>query len=114
MDESTAVPVNAGDHPASSGPWRLFEIERGLQYYRTSLFEFFPFVIMPNVNQSAAEFVETKPCLAMIVAMLGSTKDRARQRDLTAHARAYIGDQIVQRGQKSLDLLQGLLLLLHW
>jgi hypothetical protein len=85
-----------------------------MDYYRMSLFEFFPFVIMPDVKQPAALFAKTKPCLALMVAMLGCTKDRARQRELTAYARAYIGTNMVQKGQKSLDLLQGLLLLIHW
>jgi hypothetical protein len=100
--------------PALLGSVRLFEIERGMMYYRASLFEFFPFVIMPDVTQPAERFAKTKPCLALMVAMLGCTKERARQRELTAHARAYIGTSMVQKGQKSSDLLQGLLLLVHW
>ncbi|OAF99178.1 uncharacterized protein CC84DRAFT_1264194 [Paraphaeosphaeria sporulosa] len=111
---SIAIPMGVVNGSASPGSCRLFEIERGMYYYRTSLFEFFPFVIMPDVRQPAADFASTKPCMALMVAMLGCTKDRARQRELTAHARAYIATHMVQKGQKSLDLLQGLLLLIHW
>ncbi|KAF2448100.1 hypothetical protein P171DRAFT_517713 [Karstenula rhodostoma CBS 690.94] len=108
------IPAGSVFTPAAPSSCRLFEIEQGLEYYRTSLFEFFPFVVMPDVKQPAGEFAKAKPCLALMVAMLGCTKDRARQRELTTHATAYIGTHMVQKGQKSLDLLQGLLLLIHW
>lgn len=85
-----------------------------MHYYRSSLFPFFPYVIMPEVKLSAAEFARTKPLLALVVAMLGCTKDRARQRELVMHARSHIGIYMVQRGQKTLDLLQGLLVLTYW
>ena len=85
-----------------------------MHYYRTSLFEFFPFIIMPDVKQSAAEFAAKKPFLSLVVAMLGCEKDRGRQRELVASARTHVAMHMIQNGQKTLDLLQGLLLMIYW
>lgn len=85
-----------------------------MHYYRTSLFEFFPFIIMSDVKQSAAEFAERRPFLSLVIAMLGCDKDRVRQRELVAGARTHVAIHMIQNGQKSLDLLQGLLLLIYW
>lgn len=107
MRDSVAVSTSVGS-------CSLYEIERGMHYYRASLFGFFPFVIMPDVKQSAAGFAEVKPFLSLVVAMLGCTKDRARQRELFAAAKAHVAAHMIQNGQKTLDLLQGLLLMIHW
>lgn len=98
----------------NAGSCSLFEIERGMHYYRTSLFDFFPFIIMPDVKQSAASFAEVKPFLSLVVAMLGCTKDRARQRELFAAAKAHVAAYMIQNGHKTLDILQGLLAMVSW
>ncbi|KAJ4298215.1 hypothetical protein N0V90_006114 [Kalmusia sp. IMI 367209] len=69
---------------------------------------------MPDTKQSAAEFGKVKPFLALVVAMLGCTRDRARQRELIVHAKTYVAAHMIQDGEKSLDVLQGILLLIHW
>lgn len=92
----------------------MFEVERGMSYYRMALFEYFPFVIMPDVRYSAAEFGKSKPFLALVIAMLGCTADRARQRELLVHAKSFVALHVIEKGEKSLDLLQGLLVLIHW
>lgn len=99
---------------APSKPVRLDELERGLEYYRTALFQYFPFVLPPDVRTLATDFAAQKPFLSSVIAMLGCTEDRARQSELALQGRAYLAKHVLQNGEKSLDLLQGLLLSCHW
>ncbi|KAF2248132.1 hypothetical protein BU26DRAFT_327743 [Trematosphaeria pertusa] len=92
----------------------LVELERGLEYYRTALFQYFPFVTPPDLRESSTGFAKAKPFLSSVIAMLGCTQDRRRQCELAAQNRAYLASHVLQQGEKSLDLLQGLLLLGHW
>jgi hypothetical protein len=88
-----------------------FELERGIGFYLKSISHYFPFIDTTKFHRlNAAE----APFLSLVVAMLGCTNDRARQRALAAECRRYLGKHVVENGAKSVDLLQGLLILVHW
>ena len=57
---------------------------------------------------------DNAPLLSLVFAMLGCTRDRARQRELATECRKYLAKHVVERGEKSIELLQGLLILVHW
>ncbi|KAF1961647.1 hypothetical protein CC80DRAFT_531506 [Byssothecium circinans] len=102
--------------PASSptASAQIAEVQQGLEYYRRSLFQWLPFIQSPDLRQSVTEFIKAKPFLSLMIAMLGCTQDRARQRELAAQSRTWLAMHVFQKGEKSLDVLQGLLLATHW
>ncbi|KAH7115120.1 hypothetical protein B0J11DRAFT_124114 [Dendryphion nanum] len=89
------------------------ELSNAMTYYRTTLFCYCPFVVLPNVLE-IDKLKLGKPFLALVVVMLGSTKDRDRQCGLAIECRKYLAFHVIENGEKSLDLVQGLLLLVHW
>ena len=80
-------------------------------FYLKSISHYFPFIDATKVYRLNA--VEA-PFLSLVFAMLGCTKDRARQRALAVECRRYVGKHVVENGARSVDLLQGLLILVHW
>lgn len=116
MTNDDCVPTPSPSPPSEStlSFADLVELERGLEYYRTALFQYFPFVTPPDLRESSTGFAKAKPFLSSVIAMLGCTQDRRRQCELAAQNRAYLASHVLQQGEKSLDLLQGLLLLGHW
>ncbi|KAF2653087.1 hypothetical protein K491DRAFT_694980 [Lophiostoma macrostomum CBS 122681] len=103
---------NFNGRSQSGGPsYSPFELERGIAFYLKSISHYFPFIEATKVyrlNTTEAPF------LSLVFAMLGCTKDRSRQRALVVECRRYLGKHVVEDGQKSVDLLQGLLILVHW
>ncbi|PVI05015.1 hypothetical protein DM02DRAFT_135479 [Periconia macrospinosa] len=95
-------------------PMQISEVQRGVEYYRRSLCPWFPFVSLPNFRQPAVEFATQKPFLSLVIAMLGCIDDRSRQRELALESRKWLATHVMQDGEKSLDILQGLLLVTHW
>ncbi|KAF2191556.1 hypothetical protein K469DRAFT_373793 [Zopfia rhizophila CBS 207.26] len=89
------------------------EFERSFGIYQKNMASYFPFVIIPQDPQSS-DFIKEKPFVSLAITMLGCTHDLARQRVLTLQGREYIATHLVQRAEKTLDLLQGLLLWVHW
>ncbi|KAF2714795.1 hypothetical protein K504DRAFT_456993 [Pleomassaria siparia CBS 279.74] len=90
------------------------ELERGIHFYRSLLSQYFPFVILSDTCLDSRKFAKQRPFLSLVLAMLGCIQDRARQRALAVACRKYLAVHILQEGEKSLDLLQGLLLKIHW
>ncbi|ORY10727.1 hypothetical protein BCR34DRAFT_566300 [Clohesyomyces aquaticus] len=95
-------------------PCTLQEVTQGREHYRKSMEHSFPFVILPEKLPSVEQFIREQAFLALVMAMLGCIQDRSRQRDLAVKAREYLGVAMLQCGQKTLDMLQGLLLLMNW
>jgi hypothetical protein len=89
------------------------ELIRGLDSYRQTFSQYFPFVVIGE-ESGADTFEAQRPFLSLVLTMLGCTKDRARQNILATAIRKYIGARIVVEEEKSLDLLQGLLIVVHW
>jgi hypothetical protein len=84
-----------------------------LYIYLTNMAPQFPFVVVPD-RVSAAELAQTKPFLYRTIIMAASYHDKAGQVEMTKEIFHYLSDQMVIVNEKSLDLLQGLLVLMAW
>jgi hypothetical protein len=98
----------------SSPPYTELELEFGIQFYASLLSPYVPFVVLSSSTQDSHKLAEEKPFLSMVLAMLGCIHHRSRQRALALECRKYLAVHILEKGEKSLDLLQGLLLKIHW
>ena len=94
--------------------YSTLELERGIQLYQSLLSQYFPFIILSDTLHDSRKFAEEKPFLSLVIAMLGCTQDRSRQRTLVWESRKYLSTHVLLDGEASLDLLQGLLLKIHW
>ncbi|KAL2812596.1 hypothetical protein BJX63DRAFT_432493 [Aspergillus granulosus] len=84
-----------------------------LTTFQTELSPYFPFIAIP-MGTSMAELQTTKPFLFSTIVMVSCVTDADRQLATTQKIREYIGTSIISRGERSLDLLQGLLVCLAW
>lgn len=88
------------------------EAETMLVMYHEKVERLFPFVIVPEMK--AAELKEKRPFLWKAVMMVACFLDGARHDRLGEELLAVIGKAAVVDGDKSLDLLQALQLLVAW
>ncbi|KAF2106964.1 hypothetical protein BDV96DRAFT_693850 [Lophiotrema nucula] len=112
--DSTGVESQEG---ASRSPLDGLPIDQfydRLRIYETTMAHYFPFVMIPPEAYSGDQFFREKPFLSLVIAMLGCCHDRVGQRKLAMECRKYLAIHTVQEGEKSLDLLQGLLVLTNW
>lgn len=84
----------------------FLDFPRRLQY-------FFPFVILPP-GVSAASMRETRPHLYRAIIFAAGRRFPDRQKQLADALLKIIGKATLIRGEKSLDLLQGLLVFIAW
>ncbi|KAF2734796.1 hypothetical protein EJ04DRAFT_576635 [Polyplosphaeria fusca] len=75
---------------------------------------YFPFVLISAGYGPGIDVLREKPFLSLVIAMLGCVQDRIRQRELVLSCRKYITMRVVEASEKGLDLLQGILVLVHW
>jgi hypothetical protein len=90
------------------------ELLDGLDHYLHKMAHYFPFVLIPPTSPRPIDSVKGKNFLSLVIAMLGCTQTRSRQLELAGFCRRYIAKNAIEAGEKSLDLLQGLLLFVHW
>lgn len=81
-----------------------------LQIYRDQSCNF-PFIHVP---QSLATFRQEKPFLLLSVLAMALRNDRKLQESLEHKLREELSQKVIMEGQKSMDLLQGLLVYLAW
>ncbi|PTU21624.1 hypothetical protein P175DRAFT_0193252 [Aspergillus ochraceoroseus IBT 24754] len=81
--------------------------------FQAEMAPYFPFVVVP-ADVSVSELRQTKPFLFRTIGMVASLGDAHRQLELERIVQEYICNSIILRGEKSLDLLQGLLVYLSW
>ncbi|UNI14177.1 hypothetical protein JDV02_000834 [Purpureocillium takamizusanense] len=95
-------------------PWPLSG-EAGvlLAQYHDAFAHLFPFVVVPK-HASAADLRSSRPFLWKAIMMVSCIFDGARQAKLGEELLAEVGKAAVVDGIKSLDLLQGLELLVAW
>lgn len=88
------------------------EVEKCLLRYRSISPVYFPFVIVPN-DWTLQSMMRHSPTLllAVLTAMCNSTH---LQKTLDAGFREVVSQQVLVRGERSLDILQGLLVYLAW
>lgn len=84
-----------------------------LSIFQTRLASQVPFVVIPP-NMTAKAFSREKPFLYMVVMMAASYEDSGTQLALGKKILEYIAERLILRGEKSMDLLQGLLIYICW
>lgn len=95
-------------------PWPLSS-EAGvlLEQYHKTFAHLFPFVIVPK-SLSAADLKQKRPFLWQAVMMVACFFDGSRQVKLGEDLLAEVGKAAFVDGLRSLDLLQGMQLLVAW
>ncbi|KAH7170361.1 hypothetical protein EDB81DRAFT_162012 [Dactylonectria macrodidyma] len=113
------LPSTAPDTvPDKPQPWESLwptpnEGEMLLEHYRSTHSDLFPFVIVPTTVTSV-ELRQSRPFVWKASMMVSCFLDGARQQKLGNDLLAEIGQAALVDGSKSLDLLQGLQMLVSW
>ncbi|EHY58925.1 Transcription factor opdL [Exophiala dermatitidis] len=87
--------------------------ERIFSDFRTDMSQYFPFVAIPP-SQTIAEIRRAKPFLFRACLTVACHGDLHLQRQMAHELSKQLGDCMLVRGDKSLDLLQGILILVAW
>lgn len=84
-----------------------------LDHYRVQMMPYFPFVVIPEgVDVHALR--SAKPFLFKAIITSASYSNLTRQIALGKEVVAYFSEHLLLKGEKSLDLLQGLLIFIAW
>jgi hypothetical protein len=79
-----------------------------LEIFHSELAKYCPWVIVPSGTKSA-DLSQKKPFLYLNICMAASYRDAPRQVELGRKIREHLGSHLIKQVDKSLDLLQGLL-----
>lgn len=121
-EPSSIVPLEYNDHapprcicraPAASSFEPVEPDEVLLSTFMTKLSPNYPFVIL-RPGTSVAELRATKPFLFTVIRMLASIRHLASMRAQYYVIIKHISEQAFLRSERSLELLQGILLVLGW
>ena len=107
----TSVPGASGSADFVLGV-KLQDAERLLRLFREDLAVHFPFVNVPD--GSVENLHRLRPVLVMAIIVAASFRSLSQQRQLAEKLSEYLSLHVLLRGEKSLDLLQGLLVLASW
>ncbi|KAM0668425.1 hypothetical protein ACQRIU_001987 [Beauveria bassiana] len=89
------------------------QAERILAIYRDICLYNFPFVWIPG-HMTAQELCESKPCLFRAVMLSSAPLPVARLKKMKRNVIAYISQRMLVEEERSLDVLQGLLIVIAW
>lgn len=84
-----------------------------LTIFKTSMARYFPFVVIDD-HISAEELGRTKPFLLDVILVAAFHRDSGRQSALGKEIIEHLSRRMLFDGEKSLDLLQGLLVYISW
>lgn len=87
--------------------------EMALLIFQTKLASRFPFVVIPAAT-TYQQLRQAKPFLSQTVVLVASKQNEASRTEGENLLLAYLSEHLVVRGEKSLDLLQGLLVYIAW
>lgn len=87
--------------------------ERLFSDFQTEMIQHFPFVVVPP-QATAATFRKEKAFLFRTCIAASCYADIALQRQLVEELMKYLGERLLLKAEKSLDLLQGLLIFIGW
>lgn len=79
-----------------------------LQLFQDEMIPLFPFITIP-LDTTPDQLRHEKPLLFMVVMMVASQSDVSRQLELAQLIRSDFSQAVLVRGEKSLGLLQALL-----
>jgi hypothetical protein len=105
-------PLQPGEHESIlNTPFPLNDTL--LAIFRDHMADQFPFVIIPK-SVTAATLMEKKPFLSMVIVMVAFKKDEEVQLATAKNIVDYLCQYMIVGGEKSLDLLQGLIIFVAW
>jgi hypothetical protein len=81
--------------------------------FRTTMAPHFPFIVIPP-GTNAQNFRSSKPFLFESIILASSYRDVQRQQQLRSENLRSMTDRLFVRGEKSLDLMQGMLVFAVW
>ncbi|PNY28275.1 Transcriptional regulator WAR1 [Tolypocladium capitatum] len=84
-----------------------------LHLYRNEMQPVYPFVIIPS-HCTAATLHSSRPFLMSAIRMVASFRSLRSMRAQMAHLMAYVAEHMLMRSERSLDLLQGIVVMLGW
>lgn len=84
-----------------------------LEIFQSELAQHCPWVII-SLGTTFAELSQRKPFLFLSICVAAFYRDPPRQRELGRKFREHLASQLLPRGEKSFDLLQGLLVAINW
>ena len=90
----------------------LQEVERLLRLFKSDLAAHFPFVAVSD--DSIENLHRLRPALVMAIIVASSFESLSQQRKLAGKLLKYLSIHVLVQGEKSLDLLQGLLVFAAW
>ena len=97
--------------PGYNLSWEQAEI--ALNEYKISYMPNFPFVVIePEVT--AQELFHEKPFLFRVVLLVATRMPLEKKRGMKRNVTAYLGQHLLVNEERSLDLLQGLLVFIAW
>jgi hypothetical protein len=88
-------------------------MEALLNIFRNEVTPHFPFVVIPCVT-TAHQLSLSKPFLLKTIIYSASRRKTPSQTQLSTEILSYISEHLVMRGEKSLELLQGILIYIAW
>lgn len=89
------------------------EAELMVDMFRCHMAPQFPFVVIP-LDMTAAALKQKKPFLYLTIMAVSFQGEASRQLALGIKIKEYLSDAMIMRAEKSLDLLQGLLVSMAW
>ncbi|KEF58238.1 uncharacterized protein A1O9_06164 [Exophiala aquamarina CBS 119918] len=81
--------------------------------YRDDMAQYFPFVVFPP-SMSLEQLKAERPFLCMAIMMVACRHDIARRTAMIKRVREIVSQRTVVQAERSLDILQGLLVCLGW
>lgn len=81
--------------------------------FRDHLTGQFPFVVVP-ANSTATDLHRTKPFLFKVILLVASFEFVESQTEMAKEVMEMLSNRMIIGNEKSLDLLQGLLIFLAW
>lgn len=111
-------PANSAGNPA--GPsliaptdGSLDAVQTMLEVFRTELTPVFPFVVIP-IGTTSDMFAREKPMLRMAIEVVTEQHGKEALSDLSRLFREEVSRRVIVNGEKSLDLLQSILVYVAW
>ncbi|KIW16859.1 hypothetical protein PV08_04049 [Exophiala spinifera] len=87
--------------------------ERLFSDFRTTFNRYFPYVVIPP-HETTASIRKEKPFLFRTCVSVACHADPVTQSQLAEELLRYIGERMLIKSEKSLDILQGLLVFISW
>lgn len=89
------------------------DVDIRLHHYQAHLAPQFPFVVIPS-GATVGQMRKEKPFLLRVIVTVASIQDLVHRKALGEEVLKDIAHRLLVQGEKSLDLLQGILVFAAW